>query len=318
MKVSDNEILAAADIIRKGGLVAFPTETVYGLGANALDANAVARIFAIKERPSFDPLIVHIASVDTVAHLMLGFDERVNLLARAFWPGPLTIVVPKNNSIPDIVTAGLPNVGLRMPANDVALRLIEAAGCPVAAPSANKFGQLSPTQAGHVRKAFPALKHVLDGGPCRVGVESTVVALDARGFLILRPGAITREMLQKHVPASPATGVSVLEAASPGHMPSHYSPTKPLFIEGIHQLPADTSGAAYLSADGRIPQGYAHVEILSAKGSLNEVAVNLFGALHRMEEAEVEFIVAQTVEPRGIGLAIMDRLRKAAHRFHKD
>lgn len=314
--IQKHDIEAAAGIIRKGGVVAFPTETVYGLGANAIDPVAVAKVFALKERPSFDPLIVHIASVDTVAHLMLGFDERVSLLASAFWPGPLTIVVPKNATIPDIVTAGLPNVGLRMPANDIALRLIEASGCPIAAPSANKFGQLSPTRAEHVRKAFPSLKHILDGGPCRVGVESTVITFDEFGFVILRPGAITREMLQKHVPFSPNKVQSVLQAASPGHMPSHYSPSKPLYILGTHKLPDDTSNAGFLSSDGSRPETYAHVEILSANGTLTEVAVNLFGALHRMEEnPDVDFIVAQPVENRGIGMAIMDRLSKAAHKF---
>ena len=310
-----NELEAAAEIIRKGGLVAFPTETVYGLGANALDGQAVAKIFALKERPSFDPLIVHIASLDAIGRLMLGFDERVNLLASTFWPGPLTIVVPKNSSIPDIVTAGLPSVGLRMPANPIALQLIEASGCPLAAPSANKFGQLSPTRVEHVRKAFPSLKHILDGGPCRVGVESTVVTFDDEGFLILRPGAITRQMLQKYVPASSKKAQSVLEKASPGHMPAHYSPSKPLYIEGKHAFPADISGAAYLSASGARPAGYKIVEVLSEKGSLNEVAVNLFNALHRLEDADIDFIVAQPVQPRGIGLAIMDRLDKAAHKY---
>jgi L-threonylcarbamoyladenylate synthase len=313
----EHDIQSAAQTICKGGVVAFPTETVYGLGANALDASAVAKIFSIKERPSFDPLIVHIASIDAIARLMLGFDERVNMLARAFWPGPLTIVVPKNATIPDIVTAGLPNVGLRMPANDIALRLIEASGCPLAAPSANKFGQLSPTRAEHVRKAFPSLKHILDGGPCRVGVESTVITFDESGFLILRPGAITREMLQKYVPASPHRVESILEAASPGNLPAHYSPSKPLYILGIHQVPADTSRAGFLSADGSSPDGYAHVEILSSRGILTEVAVNLFGALHSMEEnPSIDFIVAQPVAGRGLGIAIMDRLNKAASKFH--
>lgn len=310
------EIKAAAGVIRKGGLVAFPTETVYGLGANALDPEAVAKVFALKERPSFDPLIVHIADVEDITRLAARQDERVELLARAFWPGPLTIVVKKDPKVPDIVTAGLDSVGLRMPANDIALRLIEASGCPIAAPSANKFGQLSPTRAEHVRKAFPSLRHILDGGPCRVGVESTVITLDETGFLILRPGAITHEMLLKHLPASPAKATSVLEAASPGHMASHYSPTKPLFIKGLHNIPKNTSRAAYLSADGNEPEGYAHVEVLSAKGILTEVAVNLFGALHRMEERpDIEFIVAQAVEEKGIGLAIMDRLKKAAYRY---
>lgn len=316
MKLAD-EIQLAAKTIQSGGLVAFPTETVYGLGANALDARAVAKIFSLKERPSFDPLIVHLAAINDIGQFMLGFDERVNMLAQAFWPGPLTVVVPKNPRIPEIVTSGLRSVGLRMPANDIALRLIEASGCPLAAPSANKFGQLSPTRAEHVRKAFPALKHILDGGPCRVGVESTVVTLDKHGFIILRPGVITKEMLQKYIPPSPQSAISTLESASPGHMPSHYSPKKPLFVEGLHPIPSDTSRAAYLSSSGKKPENFAVTEVLSANGNLIEVAANLFDALHRMEDAPVDFIVAEPVEEKGIGLAVMDRLRKAAYRFQQ-
>ncbi len=162
--VSQKQIQSAAQIIKSGGLVAFPTETVYGLGANALNSNAVARIFIEKERPSFDPLIVHISSIKEIARLTKHHDTRVDLLANMFWPGPLTIVLPKSNLVPDIVTSGLQTVGIRVPNNKIALDLIKASGCPIAAPSANKFGRISPTTAAHVRKQLPSIEFILDGG----------------------------------------------------------------------------------------------------------------------------------------------------------
>ncbi|MGB5653874.1 MAG: L-threonylcarbamoyladenylate synthase, partial [Robiginitalea sp.] len=185
----------AAKIITQGGVVAFPTETVYGLGANALDPMAVARIFELKERPSFDPLIVHIADLEQLQVLTTSEDPRIGKLAEAFWPGPLTLVLPKTAQVPDIVTSGLPTVGIRMPDHPMALGLIRTCGCPLAAPSANKFGRLSPTRAAHVTRHLPEADYILDGGTTRVGLESTIVRLESDGFLILRPGGITREDL---------------------------------------------------------------------------------------------------------------------------
>ena len=176
--MTNNNISEAAQIIKDGGLVAFPTETVYGLGANALNPFAVAKIFEAKERPSFDPLIVHIASFDDLNILSKGINENVIRLAKHFWPGPLTIVLPKSSVVPDIVTSGLNTVGIRMPDNPIALELIKQAGCPIAAPSANKFGLLSPVNAKHVRKQLPGIGYVLDGGNTRVGIESTIIAID--------------------------------------------------------------------------------------------------------------------------------------------
>ncbi|NCA81059.1 MAG: threonylcarbamoyl-AMP synthase, partial [Sphingobacteriia bacterium] len=172
-----NIIEQAAQAIREGEIVAFPTETVYGLGANALNPEAVAKIFATKERPSFDPLIVHISQVEDLYELTKTVDERILALAKAFWPGPLTIVLPKSDIVPDIVTSGLPTVGIRMPNNEIALQLISEAGLPIAAPSANKFGRISPTTAQHVKKQLPELEHIIDGGACKIGIESTVIAV---------------------------------------------------------------------------------------------------------------------------------------------
>lgn len=314
--VSEQQILEAANEIRRGGLVAFPTETVYGLGANALNAKAVSGIFAMKERPSFDPLIVHISRLESIHQLVEEFDERMLRLAEAFWPGPLTMVVPKSNLVPDIVTAGLSRVGIRMPANDIALRLIEASAVPVAAPSANKFGKLSPTKASHVKKQLPDLKYILDGGNTSIGVESTVVSIENDGFRILRHGAVTADELRKYLPESSEKETQVLKITAPGMMLSHYSPEKPVYILGEHPIPKDTSKAAFLTAGGKVPANYACFEVLSSNFDASEVAVNLFGALHRMEESDCEFIVAEPISETGIGIAVMDRLRKAAYRHH--
>jgi len=307
-------IARAAELIRQGELVAFPTETVYGLGADALNPLAVAKIFELKERPSFDPLIVHIADIALVRELaQLGeLENYFLLLSRKFWPGPLTIVLPKKNIIPDIVTAGLPTVAIRMPDNEIALELIRQSDCPIAAPSANKFGCLSPTTAGHVRKQFPALE-ILDGGPAKVGIESTVIALQADGFVILRQGIITKEELETVLPAS-LSPVENNGLASPGLLKAHYSPSKPLYFLGQHT--ADKSRAGLLTLRGENADGYKKTEILSPRGDLREAAANLFGALHRLEEApDIDCILAEPIPETGVGPAIMDKLRKANYRW---
>lgn len=315
--VTDNQIAEAATIIRAGGLVAFPTETVYGLGANALDAEAVAGIFAAKERPSFDPLIVHIHHLDWLKTICSSNDHRVNKLAAAFWPGPLTIVLPKSELIPDLVTSGLPNVAVRMPNHPVALRLIEAAGCPIAAPSANKFGKLSPTSAEHVKKQLPEIECVLDGGKTSVGVESTVIGLEPDGFFIFRHGAVTESMLLEIMPQSSKKPEHPAQAASPGLMKSHYSPEVKMYIIGEHTVPDDTSKAALLSFKKQQPSKlYQSTLWLTENGDLKEAAVRLFERLHQLEESDIEFVVVEPVPETGIGIAVMDRLRKAAFRFH--
>jgi L-threonylcarbamoyladenylate synthase len=313
--INSKSIREASDVIKNGGLVAFPTETVYGLGANALDPIAVAKIFAVKERPSFDPLIVHIADIADIKRLTKSEDPRVYALAQKFWPGPLTIVLPKSDIVPDIVTSGLPTVGIRMPNNNIALELIKLSGCPISAPSANKFGRISPTRAEHVKKQLPEVDCVLDGGPASVGIESTVITLDSMGFIILREGFITASDLLKVLPASLST-VAEHAPASPGLLKSHYSPLKPIYIEGRSNNLPDISRAGYLSFNGQFPNGFKKVDFLSKSSDLKDAAVNLFGALHRMEDdSDIDFIVSQPVPEEGIGRAIMDRLTKAAYQY---
>lgn len=312
------QIAIAAQHIREGKLVAFPTETVYGLGANALNPLAVARIFELKERPAFDPLIVHIADINDIERLTSEKDERVYKLAERFWPGPLTIILPKSNLVPDIVTSGLETVGIRMPDHPVALELIRLSGCPIAAPSANKFGQLSPTKARHVSKQLPDVDFLLDGGQARVGIESTIIRLNNTGFEILRHGYITREEIESFLPYHELPQEEKNNIVSPGMLKSHYSPEKPIFLASdLNINNIDRSKAAHLSLKGENAEGYRIKEILAPDGNLSTAAVNLFAAIHRLEESDVDFIVAEPVPEKGIGIAIMDKLRKAAYQYKK-
>lgn len=307
----------AARYIREGKLVAFPTDTVFGLGANALDPLAVARIFEVKERPSFDPLIVHVASMEDVDRLSIGGDERVYRLAEKFWPGPLTMVLPKSALVPDIVTSGLPTVGIRMPDHQTALELLRLSGCPIAAPSANKFGRLSPTSPQHVQKQLPEVDLILEGENPRVGIESTIISLNQEGFEILRHGILTREEIEAVVPFySPEDQQQAVVA--PGMLKSHYSPGKPLYFlddPRSSQLPRQKAGL--LSFSGKDITGYHSVIRLSENNDLKEYAVNLFASIHQLEDSHAEFILVEPVPETGIGIAIMDRLRKAAYQYRQ-
>jgi L-threonylcarbamoyladenylate synthase len=313
-KANPQIMTRAAGIIRSGGLVAFPTETVYGLGANALDPVAVARIFDVKERPSFDPLIVHIASLKDLPLITRGMHDQVRNLVNAFWPGPLTIVLPKKDIIPDIVTSSMPTVAVRMPSHPVALELITKAGCPIAAPSANKFGCMSPTCARHVVK-LQGVDLIIDGGETSVGVESTIVAPGLDGVQILRHGGVTQEEIQKVVPCLDVSTIRRRRVSSPGNLKSHYSPDKPLYIRG-QQLPSGfkPSNAALLSFSGKDVVGYKIVIRPTISDDLAEYASRFFKILHDVEEMSVDHIVVEPVPEKGIGMAIMDRLRKASYR----
>ncbi|MDX9848393.1 MAG: L-threonylcarbamoyladenylate synthase [Tenuifilaceae bacterium] len=311
MSITSN-VEMAAGLIRAGKLVAFPTETVYGLGANALDPLAVAKIFELKERPSFDPLIIHIASLSQLEKLVLNPDKRVYKLAEKFWPGPLTMVLPKSSIVPDLVTSGLPTVGIRMPGNAIALELIRTSDCPIAAPSANKFGRISPTTAAHVRKQLPTVDYILDGGKTSVGIESTIIRLTDFGFQILRNGIITQEELETVIPFDASTAIEKLSA--PGMMKSHYSPRKRLLIADSAIPSIDKSKAGLISFSGRLEEGYLKVIRVSQGNDLKDYAVNMFEAMHTFEDdSEVEVMVAEPVAETGIGKAIMDRLRKAEY-----
>lgn len=307
-------IQQAACIIAAGGIVAFPTETVYGLGASALDASAVAKVFEVKNRPAFDPLIVHAADLEQAAACTEAFSEIAQRLAESFWPGPLTLVMRKAGSIPDLVTAGLPTVAVRMPNHPVALEMIRQAGVPVAAPSANPFGALSPTTAEHVRKHLAGkVDAILDGGPCTVGVESTIVSLAGKHPVLLRPGGTSAEAIEHVVGRlERATDGNRRTPSAPGQLPSHYAPRTPLFLT---TAPGRASGerigllAFAPPADDR---PFAAVEVLSSRGSLREAAANLFATLHRLDTMGLDAILAEPLPEHGLGAAINDRLRRAA------
>lgn len=326
---SIENIRQAARLVRSGEVVAFPTETVYGLGADATNSVAVARVFALKERPSFDPLIVHIAGVDMLPGVVRAVPESAGRLIEAFWPGPLTLVLFKSEGIPDIVTAGLPTVAVRMPGNEVALALIREAGVPIAAPSANRFGRPSPTCAEHVMEDLGGkIALILDGGTTRIGVESTVLDLTCSPPVILRPGGVSKEALEKvlgEVLALPQEGN--VEIRSPGQMRKHYAPrARVLLFDGECRekvMAAIKAKAEELRKGSRVgvmvPEEEAcHLGsdvVVMNPGSfadLEGVASRLFEILRALDREGVDYILALAPPKRGIGLAIFDRLFKAA------
>lgn len=314
--VTEHDIAIAAERLRQGGVVAFPTETVYGLGANALDADAVAQVFEIKGRPRFDPLIVHIAEADTVTDFASSVPDRARRLIDRFWPGPLTLVLPKRPCIADIVTAGLPSLAIRCPGHELARRLIRAAGVPIAAPSANRFGRVSPTTAAHVVEQLgDRVPLVLDGGPCTVGVESTVVSFveaDGEQPQLLRPGGVTLEDIEAAIGPVSMAAPSSGRPASPGQLSRHYSPRTPLILSAADPDPMPAKVGLLSLQPPASAAPYQRIEILSEQGCLREAAIHLFAAMRRLDAAGLDLIVARPVPEIGLGRAIMDRLRRAA------
>ncbi len=306
-----DSVARAAVQLHQGGVVAFPTETVYGLGALAFDARAVARIFEIKQRPSFDPLIVHVAGRAMLAEVVAGVPAAGEVLIERFWPGPLTLVLQKRPAVPSLVTAGLPTVAVRMPDHPVARALLAAVGAPLAAPSANPFGGLSPTRAEHVARMLgDRVDLILDGGAATHGIESTIVALEPRPAL-LRPGAIPVEHIEAAIgPLRRETGAVAVRA--PGQLAAHYAPATPLRLIDPQSVPdSERRRAGAITLDQPL-DGYAAFRLLSRRGDLREAAANRFDVLHELDVLRLERIDAAPVTERGLGLAIMDRLRRAA------
>lgn len=313
-------ITRAAEILRQGGTVALPTETVYGLGANALDPKAVAKIFTAKERPGWDPLIVHVADEAMLRLVVREIPLTAHRLMEAFWPGPLTLLLPKSDAVPDLVTAGRPLVGVRMPRHPVMLQVIREAGVPVAAPSANRFGRTSPTSAAHVLEDLEGrIDAVLDGGATEVGVESTVVDPCQTPLIIYRPGAVTLQMLEEIVgPAMryepPATTQSPESLPSPGVGIRHYAPRARVVLvrdqaelqETVASLGAERTGVL-------LPTGWHSEGQTFAWGSTpEEMAQRLFAGLRDLDARGVAAIVCPLPAEQGVGAALLDRLRKAA------
>jgi L-threonylcarbamoyladenylate synthase len=320
---SPQDIARAAEILRNGGTVAFPTETVYGLGANALDPNAVANIFLAKDRPHWDPLIVHVsnrAMLDQVATV----SEQAERLIKAFWPGPLTLLLPRTEEISDAVTANRPLVGVRMPAHPLAHALIEATGLPLAAPSANRFGRISPTTAAHVLQDLDhRIDAVIDGGATSVGVESTVLDPNPSPMILYRPGAITPAMLESI--AEPVTTYTApQQTTTPQSLPSpgigmrHYAPRARLILvdseADMNSHLATTEGriGVMLPSNWTISTNHAEVFPWSSIEDPTALAQTLFAGLRDLDDRGVTTILCPLPNPEGLGLAIRDRLKKAA------
>jgi L-threonylcarbamoyladenylate synthase len=314
-KANTENILAAAKVINGGGLVAFPTETVYGLGADGLNPIAVAKVFEVKKRPTFNPLILHISQKEQLEKYSSIKSDKVFKLIEKFWPGPLTLVLPKTSIVPDIVTAGNLTVAIRMPNHPVALQLIEACNTPIAAPSANKFGHLSPTEASHVEKYLGnKVEMILDGGKCQVGVESTILQYHENEFYFLRPGGLSKEELESEVGKIKSGKVNQNKPNAPGQLPFHYSPNTKLKFFDKKFLDVNKKIGALFFKDNKYDFQFASVKILSTSGNMHEAAGNLFQRLHELEVENIDLILVEPVEESGLGLAIMDRLKKASQK----
>jgi L-threonylcarbamoyladenylate synthase len=306
----------ASSLLRKGELVAIPTETVYGLAANTLNPLAVAKIFEIKKRPSFDPLIVHISSVEEMGKYVTGIPEMASLLAETFWPGPMTMVLPKSNLIPGIVTSGLDTVAIRIPDHSLTLQLLKSVDFPLAAPSANLFGYVSPTDAVHVEKQLgDSIQYILDGGPCRIGLESTIIGFEGNKPVIYRLGGTSLEKIEAAVGKIELRQIISSNPKAPGMLKKHYATHVPLKIG----YPADLWEPIGVLKVGIISftQDYAILKparqfILSSSGNLEEAAANLFRALRDLDESQLDLIIAEKFPEHGLGRAINDRLERAA------
>jgi L-threonylcarbamoyladenylate synthase len=314
-RLGSDEVETAALMLRQGRLVAFPTETVYGLGGDATSDDAVAGIFAAKGRPRFNPLIIHVAATEA-ARRLVRFDARAEALAARFWPGALTLVLPRRAAAPVslLASAGLDSLALRRPAHPLAQALLAAADRPIAAPSANRSGRVSATTADHVAAELgDRVAAILDGGPCPIGVESTVLDLTTRAATLLRPGGVPVEAIAAVIgaiaPAGDAIGGEAMgQPRSPGMLQSHYAPSLPLRLDATAARP----GEALLAFGGEPPPGFAAIRWLSRRGDLGEAAAQLFAALRALDQPRFSGIAVMPIPEHGLGAAINDRLRRAA------
>jgi L-threonylcarbamoyladenylate synthase len=305
-------IQEAIHLLTSGEVVAIPTETVYGLAANAYDEAAVLKIFQAKDRPSFDPLIVHVRDRAQVDQVVAHIPPEAEALMAKFWPGPLTLVLPKHIRIPDIVTSGLDTVGVRMPAHPLTLELLRSLDFPLAAPSANPFGYVSPTTAQHVADQLgEKIPYILDGGPCQVGVESTIIGWEEGIPVLYRPGGLPVEAIEEVI-GSVRPQVKHLLPVAPGMMESHYSPSKTLLVGDPKRLIEKYSFQPIGVIAFRDRYDAERCETLSPTGDINEAARNLFAAIRVLDAPEIGLIVAEIFPNEGLGRAINDRLRRAA------
>lgn len=306
-----NDVVFASNILKTGGLVAIPTETVYGLAANALNEDAVINIFKAKKRPLFDPLIMHFASIHQMENYCDEIPDKARLIAKQFSPGPITFLLPKKTNVPDLITSGLPKVAVRIPNHPLTLSLLNQIDFPLAAPSANPFGYISPTKAEHVFKQLEhEIDYILDGGECSVGIESTIVEFEHDKIIVHRLGGLSVEQLQQFGEIELRLNQSSNPSA-PGKLKSHYAPRKPLIIGEVNELLEEfkTKKTAVLSFQKKYTSANL---ILSAKGDFSEAAKNLFSYLRELDESDAEIIISEYLPDTFLGKAINDRLKRAA------
>lgn len=310
------DVRVAADFLQAGNVVGIPTETVYGLAGNALNPDAALTIFRVKNRPAFDPLIVHTDSLKKVEQYVSAIPEPARLLAETFWPGPLTLLLPKHDQIPDLVTSGLPTVAVRIPNHPLTLKLLRSLDFPLAAPSANPFGYISPTTAQHVADQLgDRVPYILDGGPASVGLESTIIGFDNGKATVFRLGGMAIEQIEAVIGAVSVRTHSTSNPNAPGMLSSHYAPRKPLVLlqPGESPQPDERAGAlVFRELFGGIRDEYQRT--LSPTGDLNEAAKNLFAHLRTLDSLPIDIIYAEPLPNKGLGWAMNDRLRRAAVR----
>jgi L-threonylcarbamoyladenylate synthase len=313
MAAIGTDIHYAKTLLEQGDVVAIPTETVYGLAGNALNVAAVTRIFDVKNRPQFDPLIVHVPDLDTAQNYIQDIPDAARQLADHFWPGPLTLLLQKKDIIPDLVTSGLSTVGIRCPDHPLTRELLQQLPFPLAAPSANPFGYVSPTTPHHVNEQLgDKLQYILDGGACRVGIESTIIGFENDIPTVYRMGGLSLEQIERITGPVQVQAHSTSNPKAPGQLKSHYAPGKKVIIGVIEELlqlyPAHTSGLLTFHNDFNSPFQF----ILSPSGNMDEAAQNLFTALRAFDKMPIDYILAELVPETGLGRAINDRLRRAA------
>jgi L-threonylcarbamoyladenylate synthase len=316
LAITGNQLSVVKDFLSKGEVIAVPTETVYGLAGNALDEKAVFSIFEIKNRPSFDPLIVHTDSLEKVRTFVTDFPEKAQRLAEHFWPGPLTLLLQKKAIVPDLVTSGLDTVAVRIPNHPLTLELLRILEFPLAAPSANPFGYISPTSAAHVNAQLgDKIPYILDGGECEIGIESTIVGFENDEVIVYRLGGLAIDEIESVVGKVTIMPHSSSDPKAPGMLKSHYAPRKPLFLnfKEAFKESAPEESTGYLLFDNfltGVPR--ENQRVLSLTGDMREAAHNLFAYLRELDTLPVTRILAERAPMRGLGLAINDRLQRAS------
>ena len=319
MATVGSDVLHAQKLLEEGNIVSIPTETVYGLAGNAYEEAVVQKIFSIKKRPSFDPLIVHAGSLEQIQSFVKLLPSKALLLAKHFWPGPLTLVLQKKQCIPELVTAGLPSVAVRIPQHTMTLQLLQQLSFPLAAPSANPFGYISPTTPQHVQEQLgEKIPYILAGGACAVGIESTIIGFESAQPVIYRLGGISLEAIQKIIGPVRAAQQALHHPQAPGMLANHYAPKKPLVVGLFPTLLKQYADQkiGILALEKLCPEVAPDLQvILSPAGSLDEAAQHFFAALRTLDSMPIEVILASPFPHRGIGQAINDRLKKAAVRW---